>query len=681
MSSRFVSRFLQGVRDRSLERLSQKHHLIAATYCTKPFIKTKDEEVCQIQPAPATTSKVLIDTFQRPHSYLRISLSERCNLRCQYCMPEDGVDLTPHEKLLSSKEILRLSEVFVKEGVTKIRLTGGEPLVRKDLVDLIAGLSQLRPLGLETIAMTTNGVTLARKLPALKEAGLDLLNISLDTLVPAKFEFITRRKGWDRVMLAIDKALELHYSPVKVNCVVMRGTNEDELCDFVALTENKNIDIRFIEYMPFDGNKWNFKKMVPYQEMLKTIGAKYPSLHRISDQPHDTSKAYRVEGFSGQIGFITSMSEHFCGSCNRMRLTADGNLKVCLFGNSEVSLRDALRSNIEEEELLSVISAAVKRKKKQHAGMFNLSKMKNRPMILIERSFYNNQGQMYPIYQPGWSRQQPVFTRSFYTSRISSSQDDDQSNKIKNDVGRKKQRKTNNFADTNSYSDALLYPEDEEEFKYWETDRRTQIYKNTEQMTHSESAYVNIVNEHVNREFQSIKDTSTDSVETSKESDNLSDRLTHTDISGKLNMVDIGSKSDTNRVAVAMATIKLGEKAFNLVKYNKSKKGDVLTVAQIAGITAAKQTSNLIPLCHNIPISKVTVDLELVEESYSVVITSLAKTYGKTGIEMEAIMAATVAAVTVYDMCKVVSREMIIGDIKLVKKTGGTRGDYHLTDK
>lgn len=387
MSGRLICRFLQGVRERSYDGLSPKHHLITAAYCSKPVAKTKVEAVCQldeIQPAPATsTTKVLIDTFQRPHSYLRISLSERCNLRCQYCMPEDGVDLTPHEKLLSSEEILKLSEVFVKQGLTKIRLTGGEPLVRKDLVDIIAGLSQLRPHGLETIAMTTNGVTLSRKLPALKEAGLNLLNISLDTLIPAKFEFITRRKGWDRVMLAIDKALELDYSPVKVNCVVMRGTNEDELCDFVALTENKNIDVRFIEYMPFDGNKWNFKRLVPYREMLDKISAKYPSLERISDQPHDTSKAYRVEGFRGQIGFITSMSEHFCGSCNRLRLTADGNLKVCLFGNSEVSLRDALRSNLEEEELLSVISAAVKRKKKQHAGMLNLSKMKNRPMILI----------------------------------------------------------------------------------------------------------------------------------------------------------------------------------------------------------------------------------------------------------------------------------------------------------
>lgn len=373
-----------------LLRQADKHfgenhvRIVKASYCnpTSP-VKAAVSQKIALKQTSAVDPDILTDTFGRHHTYLRISLSERCNLRCQYCMPEEGVDLTPKERLLSTEEILRLSEMFVREGITKMRLTGGEPLVRKDLPDIIAGMNELRSLGLQTIAMTTNGVTLARKLPVLKGAGLDLLNISLDTLIPAKFEFITRRKGWDRVMAGIDTALDLGYDPVKINCVVMRGVNEEEICDFVALTENKNIDMRFIEYMPFDGNKWNFKKMVPYQEMLKTIQDKYPSLFRISDQPNDTSKAYKVEGFKGQIGFITSMSEHFCGSCNRLRLTADGNLKVCLFGNSEVSLRDAMRQGLPEDELMQVVSAAVKRKKKQHAGMFELSKMKNRPMILI----------------------------------------------------------------------------------------------------------------------------------------------------------------------------------------------------------------------------------------------------------------------------------------------------------
>ncbi|XP_031567689.1 molybdenum cofactor biosynthesis protein 1-like isoform X3 [Actinia tenebrosa] len=348
-------------------------------YADKDLQKTKhkyfkDEEVKDF-------SEFLTDSFGRQHSYLRISLSERCNLRCQYCMPEEGIQLSPKDELLSSEEIIRLAKLFVQEGVTKIRLTGGEPLVRKDIVELCGELGKIE--GLETLAMTTNGITLSRKLPHLKKAGVNLLNVSLDTLVPQKFEFITRRKGWHKVMEAIDSALDLGYEPLKVNCVVMKGLNEDEICDFVALTENKAVDVRFIEYMPFDGNKWNVNKFVSYKDMLNLIKERWPIVERLQDHPNDTSKAYKVAGFRGQLGFITSMSENFCGSCNRLRITADGNLKVCLFGNSEVSLRDALRSGTSTDELLQIIGAAVGRKKKQHAGMLNIAKQKNRPMILI----------------------------------------------------------------------------------------------------------------------------------------------------------------------------------------------------------------------------------------------------------------------------------------------------------
>uniref|UniRef100_A0A673CBH4 GTP 3',8-cyclase n=1 Tax=Sphaeramia orbicularis TaxID=375764 RepID=A0A673CBH4_9TELE len=326
-------------------------------------------------------SAFLTDNFGRRHSYLRISLTEKCNLRCQYCMPEEGVKLTPRGQLLSTSEILTLARLFVQEGVDKIRLTGGEPLIRPDVLDIIAELRKLE--GLKTIAVTTNGINLARLLPKLKDAGLDLINISLDSLVPAKFEFIVRRKGFHKVMEGIDKAVEMGYNPVKVNCVVMRGLNEDELLDFVALTEKKPLEVRFIEYMPFDGNKWNFKKMVSYQEMLDRIRQHWSNVERLQTGQTDTAKIFQVPGFKGQVGFITSMSDHFCGSCNRLRITADGSLKVCLFGNSEVSLRDVLRSGASDEELLQIIGAAVGRKKKQHAGMFSISQMKNRPMILI----------------------------------------------------------------------------------------------------------------------------------------------------------------------------------------------------------------------------------------------------------------------------------------------------------
>ncbi|XP_062252647.1 molybdenum cofactor biosynthesis protein 1 isoform X2 [Platichthys flesus] len=326
-------------------------------------------------------SAFLTDNFGRRHSYLRISLTEKCNLRCQYCMPEDGVKLTPRNQLLSTSEVLTLARLFVQEGVDKIRLTGGEPLIRPDIVEIISELKKLK--GLRTVAVTTNGMNLAKLLPKLKDAGLDLINVSLDSLVPVKFEFIVRRKGFHKVMEGIDKAIEMGYNPVKVNVVIMRGFNEDELLDFVALTEKKPVEVRFIEYMPFDGNKWNFKKMVSYQEMLDRIKQQWPQLEMVQTVPTDTAKIFKVQGFKGQVGFITSMSEHFCGSCNRLRITADGNLKVCLFGNSEVSLRDILRSGAPDEELLQIIGAAVGRKKKQHAGMMSISQMKNRPMILI----------------------------------------------------------------------------------------------------------------------------------------------------------------------------------------------------------------------------------------------------------------------------------------------------------
>ncbi|KAM9340917.1 molybdenum cofactor biosynthesis protein 1-like [Symphorus nematophorus] len=331
--------------------------------------------------SPLPFSAFLTDNFGRRHSYLRISLTEKCNLRCQYCMPEEGVKLTPRGQLLSTSEVLTLARLFVQEGVEKIRLTGGEPLIRPDVLDIISELRKLE--GLKTIAVTTNGMNLARLLPKLKDAGLNLINISLDSLVPAKFEFIVRRKGFHKVMEGIDKAIEMGYNPVKVNCVVMRGLNEEELLDFVALTEKKPVEVRFIEYMPFDGNKWNFKKMVSYQEMLDRIRQQWPKLEKLQTGHTDTAKTFKVPGFTGQVGFITSMSDHFCGSCNRLRITADGSLKVCLFGNSEVSLRDVLRSGASDEELLQIIGAAVGRKKKQHAGMFSISQMKNRPMILI----------------------------------------------------------------------------------------------------------------------------------------------------------------------------------------------------------------------------------------------------------------------------------------------------------
>ncbi|CAI9279461.1 unnamed protein product [Lactuca saligna] len=319
------------------------------TYATMPEKIPEDDPI----------SNMLVDSFGRQHTYLRISLTERCNLRCQYCMPAEGVELTPGSKVMSQNEIVRLASLFVHSGVNKIRLTGGEPSIRKDIEEICSQLSNLR--GLKTLAMTTNGLTLARKLPKLKECGLNLLNISLDTLVPAKFEFMTRRKGHERVMESIHTAVDLGYNPVKVNCVVMRGFNDDEICDFVELTKEKPINVRFIEFMPFDGNVWNVKKLVSYAEMLDIV--------------------VRVNVIQGLKEF--KITQQKLPRILQLRLLADGNLKVCLFGPSEVSLRDPIREGADDNELRQIIGAAVKRKKGSHAGMFDIAKTPNRPMIHI----------------------------------------------------------------------------------------------------------------------------------------------------------------------------------------------------------------------------------------------------------------------------------------------------------
>lgn len=240
-------------------------------------------------------------------------------------------------------------------------------------------------LGIQTIGITTNGLLLQKKLPSLIDAGVSAFNISLDTLVEQKFTFITRRLGHKRVMDSIYATLD-RCPNVKVNVVVMKGVNDDELADFVAFTKDVPVDIRFIEYMPFDGNKWSEGKFLPYKSQLDIIKKVYPEIVPLNHSPHDTAKGWTVPGHKGKFGFITSMTSHFCGGCNRLRLTADGNIKVCLFDNKEVSLRDAMREGKTDEDLSTIIGAAVKQKKKAlggHKDRFDLSNSENRSMIRI----------------------------------------------------------------------------------------------------------------------------------------------------------------------------------------------------------------------------------------------------------------------------------------------------------
>ncbi|XP_027754693.1 molybdenum cofactor biosynthesis protein 1 isoform X4 [Empidonax traillii] len=567
-------------------------------------------------------------------------------------MPEEGVKLTPKSELLTAQEIITLARLFVKEGVEKIRLTGGEPLIRPDVVDIVGQLYKLE--GLKTIAVTTNGINLSRLLPRLKEAGLNAINISLDTLVPAKFEFIVRRKGFHKVMEGIHKATELGYRPVKVNCVVMRGLNEDELLDFVDFTKDLPVDVRFIEYMPFDGNKWNFKKMVSYKEMLDTIKQQWPELEKLPCESSSTAKSYKVPHFQGQISFITSMSEHFCGSCNRLRITADGNLKVCLFGNSEVSLRDHLRSGASEEELVQIIGAAVGRKKKQHAEPALMS------FPLCQDALQN----------PSNSKQWGHTFSHWLTLRAS----------LPKQKGKTLMK--------NKLTGQLFLPRSHPEQQWHITTGILQtqlrgycVFQKDPSSTFDTKCLDTSPVGQVSVDCQSKEASSgsefyTTDLGSCTKVPHASDNLTHTDEEGRATMVDVGGKPDSRRSAVAGAVVLLGEKAFGMVRQNQVKKGDVLAVAQIAGIQGAKLTSQLIPLCHNIPLYHVEVSLSLDEARYAVVIRSSCQTWGRTGVEMEALTAASLAALTVYDMCKAVTHDIVIEEVKLLSKTGGQRGDF-----
>lgn len=326
-------------------------------------------------------SHFLTDNYNRKHDYLRISITERCNLRCLYCMPEEGVPLQPDSHILTSDEIIRIAELFVSQGVKKIRLTGGEPTVRKDILDIVGRLNEIQ--GLDEICITSNGIALHRKLPKLAELGLTSLNLSLDTLVEGKFTLITRRNGLKNVLKSLETALEVGIPKVKLNVVIVKGLNDDEILNFVKLAQFYPIEIRFIEYMPFDGNKWELEKVISFQEIVDIIKLKHPDIYRQIHKYGETSKIFEIPGFKGRLGFISSMTADFCGDCTRLRITSDGNLKVCLFGNDEVSIRDLLRSNTNESRILEVIGDAVKAKKEKHAGLDDLPKMANRPMILI----------------------------------------------------------------------------------------------------------------------------------------------------------------------------------------------------------------------------------------------------------------------------------------------------------
>ena len=302
----------------------------------------------------------LKDRFDRVHDYLRISLVDKCNLRCTYCMPEN-IRFLPQKALMSNEEAFEISRIFVEDfGIKKIRFTGGEPLLRKGAAPLIKQIATLST----KLAITTNGLLLHDFLPLFEKIGLRSLNISLDTLKADRFLDITRRPGFEKVMENIQLALD-HGFRVKVNVVAMRGFNEDEVVDFVEWTRDQDLHVRFIEFMPFDGNRWNWDKVLSFKEILEIISAKH-SIQKLNDAPHSTAKAFRVEGHQGTFSVISTITEAFCSSCNRIRLTAEGKLRNCLFSRSETDLLTPYRAG---QDIRPLIEETILSKHKALGGL------------------------------------------------------------------------------------------------------------------------------------------------------------------------------------------------------------------------------------------------------------------------------------------------------------------------
>lgn len=296
------------------------------------------------------------DTYHRKHNYLRISLTDVCNLRCFYCMPEESYDFTAKEHLMQADEIETIAKTFVDLGVSKIRLTGGEPMARKDFGDILMRLAKL-PVELN---ITTNATLLDTYLTVLKKAHVETLNISLDTLSAERFKYLTRRDKFARTMENIRKAIQQGFR-VKINMVVMKGFNDTEILDFIAWMQREPVEVRFIEFMPFAGNKWTSNQVMSWKEILAMIEDQYAVIPLKGDV-HDTSKKYALSGYDGVFSVISTMSAPFCAGCNRMRLTADGKMKNCLFSKGEMDLLSALRKGkpIRELILRNVLAKAEK---------------------------------------------------------------------------------------------------------------------------------------------------------------------------------------------------------------------------------------------------------------------------------------------------------------------------------
>ncbi len=331
--------------------------------------------------------RVLTDGYNRVHDYLRISLTDKCNLNCLYCNPADyKVHKLKKNEILTFDELIRLINLFTgRLGFKKIRFTGGEPLARKGIPEFFKSLRALKlKHGFET-GLTTNGTLLEDKLPQLKNSGFDKLNISLDSLKRERFKYITGKDKLDDVIKSIRKAVELGFSPLKINVVVLKNVNDDEILDFVEFIKDTEINVRFIEFMPFGNNRWNREFFISSGEIKDIVETKY-QLKEISERMNRVAKDYTIAGHPGKVSFISAISDHFCGTCNRLRIDAQGKMKLCLFssGENELNFKELLNDPyLSDEDICNKISYSIYGKEKSHPGVDELMKLQENNMLSV----------------------------------------------------------------------------------------------------------------------------------------------------------------------------------------------------------------------------------------------------------------------------------------------------------
>uniref|UniRef100_A0A1I8APS2 cyclic pyranopterin monophosphate synthase n=1 Tax=Steinernema glaseri TaxID=37863 RepID=A0A1I8APS2_9BILA len=582
----------------------------AASQCRLKVVKLP-EEVPSPKPKPRPVEKLtqhpLLDDFRRQHTYLRISLTERCNLRCTYCMPEEGVPLSPSEQLLSADEIVRLATLFAEFGVDKIRLTGGEPTVRKDLVEIVGRLAKIP--GIQQIGMTSNGIVLARKLDALVAAGLSKLNVSLDTLVEHKYQIMTRRNGLSKVLRLIDLA-EPMFDQLKAS---PNSQIESEVCckPLLNLLLMRESLAQLRRY--------------PRNERRRSFGLR--KTHREQESGRALHRVHAVRWKSlrrAQDGSLQGDAE------DDRRPLPGGRPTTGRAQRHEQGLRG---SRIPRQVRLHLL----------HVGALLLH-------VQPSSNHRRRESESVP----------PRPLGGFVTGRDAEGRD----GRGAHPGHRKRRPQEEEAACRNRHSDG--HEEPTHDSNRWVNDRSP--FTVAPYLPISPSSSLQSALFCNSKVFPRVS-----SYRLFCSSSRPSDRLTHVDSEGKATMVDVSSKKATFRVALSRAEVLVSATIMRALQENRIAKGDALAVARLAGISAAKKTSDLIPLCHNIPLSDVKVELRLLEAENKVEILARAKTKFETGVEMEALTAASVSALVLYDMCKALGHDMVIGPTTLLGKRGGKR--------